>query len=152
MSHHVDSHCCNRCLVFQLQLEIYPEDNQEYARGDSHELERVGSFWPRHAILVCLFVSVVLTRLHDTCRAFCFQSAARLQHGKFTHPDMQVKSERVVRTWGDLNPLCLPVSKDSSFLPSNCVLAFLARAGGTDYLDHVFGETRLPISILIHTE
>ena len=29
--------------------------------------------------------------------AFCFQSAARLEHVKFTHPDKQVKSERNLR-------------------------------------------------------
>jgi hypothetical protein len=53
-------------------------------------------------------VMILLTKLYcspdcvNTCRgAFCFQSAARLQHVKFPHHDKQVvKSERILRKPG----------------------------------------------------
>jgi hypothetical protein len=91
--------------------------------------------------------ALLLARVREHVqRAFCFQSAARLQHVKFPHHDKQVVgSERILRkTRRDLNPLCLPFLKAASL----GLRTYIPRQrGGSVYLYHVLRGTRLPVSM-----
>ncbi|KAI9511550.1 hypothetical protein F5148DRAFT_299317 [Russula earlei] len=77
--------------------------------------------------------------------AFCLPDAARLlQHVKFSHHDKQVKSERILRNTARPKPFVF-TAFEGCFSRSPCLL-FLRQRGGPDYLYHVLGETRLPVS------
>jgi len=60
---------------------------------------------------------------------FVFESAARLQHVKFTHHDKQVKSERILRNAARPKPFVSTVFESASSLGLRA-LHFIAREGG----------------------
>jgi hypothetical protein len=66
-------------------------------------------------------------------------------HIKFTPPDKQVKSERILRILRDLNPFVSTAFED--FFPRKCVRCISRQSRGPDYLYHVHGQTHLPGSI-----
>jgi hypothetical protein len=51
---------------------------------------------------------LLVAGLLSTCRALLFSERRKAPaHIKFTHPDKEVKSERDLRIWRDLKPLCV---------------------------------------------
>jgi hypothetical protein len=82
---------------------------------------------------------------------FVFESAARLQHVKFTHHDKQVKSERILRNAARPKPFVSTVFEGASFSRIAC-FTFYRQRGGPVYLYHVLRETRLPVSIFSSIE